>query len=807
MREYDFSELEPRWRRYWEEQGTYRARLEESERKLYCLVMFSYPSGDKLHIGHWYNFGPTDTWARFKRLQGYNVFEPMGFDAFGLPAENYAVKTGIHPSISTASNIGFIRQQLREMGAMYDWEYEVDTSHPDYYKWTQWIFLQLYKNGLAYKRKAPVNWCPSCMTVLANEQVKDGECERCSAIVVQKDLEQWFFKTTDYADRLLEGLERIQWPEKTKIMQRNWIGKSYGAEIDFDVAGQQHTTIRVFTTRPDTLMGVTYVVLAPEHPLVALLMTPAQRDAVLQYQESVRRMNEIERVSAEKEKTGVFLGAFAIHPISGEKVPIWIADYVLASYGTGAVMAVPAHDTRDYEFAQKFSLPIKIVIMPEQGEAPSNEAFTQYGVMRESGRFDGLSSAEGIRQVAQHLEEIGKGKAAITYRLRDWLVSRQRYWGAPIPIIYCEHCGALPVPEDQLPVRLPEDVDFRPKGQSPLATSESFLHTVCPQCGGPAQREVDTMDTFVCSSWYYLRYVNPRLADKAFDSEMVNRWLPVDQYVGGAEHACMHLLYARFFTKVLYDLKYLNFDEPFTSLVHQGTITRNGAKMSKSRGNVVNPDDYIRQYGSDTFRCYMMFMGSYEDGGDWDDSGLQGVHRFVQRVWRLAMGNDATGIVVQDDNLTRKLHQTIKKVGEDVEKFHFNTAIAALMEMVNACYAWLDKHKNGNLSEYLRPLVLLVAPFAPHLAEELWRELGGKPSLFTTACWPEYNPALLLEDMITVVVQVNGKLRGKLEVSRDIEDHEIKEMALQEPNVVKYINGKTAKKIVYVPQKLVSIVV
>ncbi len=806
MDKYNFLEIEKKWRTYWEENKLHEIDLSNYENKLYCLVMFSYPSGDKLHIGHWYNFAPTDSWARFKKLQGYNVFEPMGFDAFGLPAENYAVKTGIHPAKSTADNINYIRKQLKEMGAMYDWSKEIDTSQPEYYKWTQWVFLQMYNAGLAYKKKAPVNWCPSCMTVLANEQVKDGTCERCGSEVVREDLEQWFFKTTAYAEKLLEGLDRINWPEKTKIMQRNWIGKSYGAEIDFKVADSDEV-IKVFTTRPDTLFGVTYLVLAPEHPLVDKLTASENKEKVKEYQNFARKQSDIQRTSTEKEKTGVPLGSYVINPLTGDKVPLWISDYVLLSYGTGAVMAVPAHDQRDYEFAKKFGLDIKYVIKPKSGDYPEDAAFTEYGIMVNSGEFNGLDSKTGIKKVIEKLESLEVGKGTVNYKLRDWLISRQRYWGAPIPIVYCDKCGTVPVPVEDLPVKLPENVDFTPKGTSPLATAPDFVNTKCPKCGGPAKREVDTMDTFVCSSWYFLRYISPHLEDKPFDEDLVNKWLPVDQYVGGAEHAVMHLLYARFVTKVLHDLGYLNFDEPFTNLVHQGTITRNGAKMSKSRGNVVNPDEYVQKYGSDTFRCYMMFMGSYEDGGDWDDSGIQGVHRFLNRIWRLIIGNNYDAPPVEDITLTKKLHKTIKKVTEDIQIFHFNTAIAAIMELLNTFYSYLEKNGAVNLEKYFETLILLIAPFAPHLGEELWHRIGKKNSIFFKAKWPSYDDNLIKDDVITLVIQINGKVRGKIEINPDLNEEEIKKLALDEPNVKKYIAGKDIRKFIYIPKKLVSIVV
>jgi len=807
-RGYPFWEIEPKWQRIWEESGAYHTDLSKTERKLYCLVMFSYPSSDRLHIGHWYNYGPTDTWARYKRMQGYNVFEPVGFDAFGLPAENYAIKTGVHPAKSTYENIHHMRRQLRRIGAMYDWKREIVTSEPSYYKWTQWIFLQLYKTGLAYRKEAPVNWCPNCRTVLANEQVIEGRCERCGTQVVRRDMEQWFFKITDYAERLLEGLDRIEWPEKTKTMQRNWIGRSEGAEIDFPVAGRDER-IRVFTTRPDTLFGATYVVLAPEHPLVEVLTTPERRAEVEAYVHQARTKSEIERLSTEREKTGVYIGAEAINPATGERIPIWIADYVLLEYGTGAIMAVPAHDERDWEFAKKFGLPIRVVIRPKEGGPPDDRAYTDPGVMVNSGEFTGLDSEEGKEKVIAWLEERGIGERKVRYRLRDWLISRQRYWGAPIPIVYCERCGIVPVPEEDLPVLLPEDVDFTPRGdgRSPLATSEEFVRTRCPSCGGPAERETDTMDTFVDSSWYFLRYLSPERDDVPWDRELADRWLPVDQYVGGAEHATMHLLYARFIIKVLYDLGHISFDEPFQRLFHQGVITRGGAKMSKSKGNVVNPDEFIDQYGSDTFRCYMMFMGAYEEGGDWDDRGIQGVHRFLNRVWRLVTEyHDPSEPLLRKDALDRRMHRTIKKVGEDIERFHFNTAISAMMEWVNDLYQELVERPKANFGAYLEALVQVLAPFAPHLGEELWRRLGHTESVFDVP-WPSYDPDMAREEEVEIPVQVNGKVRARLRVPADVSQEELERQALSHPNVQRYLGGRPPKRVIVVPGKLVSVVV
>jgi leucyl-tRNA synthetase len=749
------------------------------------------------------------------RMQGYNVFEPMGYDAFGLPAENYAIRQGVHPAVSTAGNIDGIRKQLKAIGAMYDWTKEVNTSDPSYYRWTQWFFLLLYKNGLAYKKKAPVNWCPSCKTVLANEQVKEGLCERCESTVTQKDLEQWFFKITDYAEKLLEGLNRIDWPEKTVAMQRNWIGRSEGAWIRFPLTdGEGH--IDVFTTRPDTLWGVTYMVLAPEHPLVEQITTAECKDRVRKYVEETRKLTEMIRTSTEKEKTGVFLGSTCINPVNGEKVPIWIADYALLTYGTGAVMAVPGHDQRDFEFAQKFGLPIREVISPDGKEHGGlEEAYVEPGIMIQSGPFTGEPSESGIDKVIDYLEEKGWGGRRINYKLRDWLISRQRYWGAPIPVVMCDTCGIVPVPEDQLPVLLPEKVDFKGTGESPLLTNEEWVNTTCPSCAGPARREVDTMDTFVCSSWYYLRFLNPHTDSAAFDSETVKQWMPVDQYVGGAEHAVMHLMYARFFTKVLYDLGLVAFDEPFTKLVHQGVITNQGAKMSKSRGNVINPDSYIQRYGSDVFRMYMMFMGSYIEGGDWSDEGIQGMHRFLNRVWRLvdmvAQMSGQDHDKERDTPLDRQRHYAVKMVTQDLKRFQFNTAISRIMELVNALYLYIQNEtseaRNSDLvSDIFKTLVQLLSPFAPHLGEELWHRMGHSESVFKSQ-WPAWDEGMLKTEKVTVVVQVNGKLRSKIEMDADFSDDEARDTALQDEKVKKYTKGKEIVKVVVVKNKLVSVVV
>lgn len=812
---YPFAEIEKKWQKRWEEEKRYRIDMDRVEKKLYCLVMFIYPSGDKLHIGHWYNYGPTDTWARFKRMQGYNVFEPMGYDAFGLPAENYAIKQGVHPAVSTAGNISTIRKQLKAMGTMYDWSKEINTSDPQYYKWTQWFFLLLYKNGLAYRKKAPVNWCPSCQTVLANEQVIEGRCERCETEVTRKELEQWFFRITAYADKLLEGLDRIDWPEKTVSMQKNWIGRSEGASIKFPVAGYDET-IEVFTTRPDTLWGVTYMVLAPEHPLVGKITTLECSKKVEQYIAEVNKETEIDRTSVDKEKTGVFTGGYCINPVNEDKVPIWIADYVLSTYGTGAVMAVPGHDERDFEFAEKFQLPIREVISPDGEEHEKlDAAYVDSGVMIQSGSFTGEQSDTGISKVIQYLEEQGWGKACVNYKLRDWLISRQRYWGAPIPVVVCKKCGIVPVPEDQLPVLLPEKVEFTGSGESPLLTNEEWVNTSCPACGEKARREVDTMDTFVCSSWYYLRFPNPDIQTAAFDTDVVQKWLPVDQYVGGAEHAVMHLMYARFFMKVLYDLGYVHQDEPFAKLIHQGVITNQGAKMSKSRGNVINPDRYIDECGSDVFRMYMMFMGSYTDGGDWSDEGIQGMNRFLNRVWRLfEMIDDAPPQGDEKErigDLDQKRHYAIKMVTQDLNRFHFNTAISRIMELVNALYLYIqdvqpDLQNRNVVNDVLKTLIQLIAPFAPHLGEELWHRTGFDDSVFDSK-WPVWDERKLKVETATVVIQINGKLRSQIQVENNLEDQLVQEIALNDLKVKKYTEGKKIRKIIVVKNKLVSIVV
>jgi leucyl-tRNA synthetase len=817
--QYPFAEIEAKWRKIWREKGLYKTDFNKTGKKLYCLVMFPYPSGDKMHIGQWYNYGPTDTWARLKRMQGYNVFFPMGYDAFGLPAENFAIKHKVHPAVSTKANIEYFKKQLEQIGSMINWESEVVTCQPDYYKWTQWVFLKLYEKGLAYRKEAPVNWCPSCKTVLANEQAIDGLCERCGSDITRKNLTQWFFKITAYAERLLAGHEKLDWPSKTILMQKNWIGRSEGSEIVFKEADSGQS-ISVFTTRADTLFGVTYMVLAPEHPLVENITTANQKEAVAAYQDQARKSSEIDRLSAVREKTGVFTGSYAINPINGDKIPIWIADYVLATYGTGAVMAVPGHDERDWEFATKYKLPIKTVIVPtDQKEIDLTKcAFVEYGQLTNSGEFNGVSSENAIKQITAELEKAGLGKATISYRFRDWLISRQRYWGAPIPIVFCPKCGEVAVPEKDLPILLPEITDFRPTetGESPLARSDEFVNINCPKCGGPAKRSTETMDTFVDSSWYFLRYVNPHFDKGPWDNDRVNQWLPVDFYVGGAEHAVMHLMYARFVNMCLHDLGLIHFDEPFVRLRHQGIITSKGAKISKSKGNVINPDSFIESFGSDTFRVYLMFMGSYVDGGDWDDSGINGAARFIGRVYRLIdkhlgdikpMTKKAyADINTVDKELKYYLNHTIQKVGRDIDSLDYNTAVAALMEFLNQLY---NRSDSGNISDLFKysliKYIQLLAPLAPHLAEELWSRLGYTESVFDSG-WPQFDQSALEMETVTIAVQISGKLRGTFDVAKDISKEDLLKLVKSDERVARHLEGKQIIKEIIVPGKLVNIV-
>jgi len=816
---YNPQEIEKKWQQRWAEDRLYEVSEDDPRPKWYALTMFPYTSGD-LHIGHWYATAPSDVHARFKRMQGYNVLHPMGFDAFGLPAENAAISRGIHPFTWTMQNIENMRRQLKSIGAIYDWSREVVTCLPEYYKWTQWFFLKLYESGLAYRGKAPVNWCPHCQTVLANEQVVEGFCERCGAAVSRRDLEQWFFRITKYADELMQH-NGIDWPERIKLMQRNWVGKSQGTEISFalDHPEVDEREIRVFTTRPDTIFGVTFMVLAPEHPLVAKLVSPEKRAEVEDYVARSQRQTDIERLSTEKEKDGVFIGAYATNRLNGEKVTIWIADYVLMSYGTGAVMGVPAHDERDFAFAKKYNLPIRLVIAPPGWqEEELKEAYTEPGIMVNSGHFDGLPSQQGVEAISDFLEEKGWGKRATSYRLRDWLISRQRYWGAPIPIIYCPNCGIVPVPEQDLPVLLPEDAEFRPTGESPLKYCEQFVNTTCPQCSAPAKRETDTMDTFMCSSWYFLRYASPDCDTAPFDADKVGYWLPVDLYTGGAEHAVMHLFYARFFIKALRDMGLIDFDEPFTRLFNQGVIIVERQKMSKSRGNVITPDEYVSELGADAVRAYLMFVAPWEKGGEWNDSGISGISRWLNRVWNLvleeyqmkptAVAEDESGNQEAHRELQRIAHQTIRKVSEDMEKLRFNTMIAALMEFTN----YLAKAKETGCitdsawEEARDTLLLLLAPTTPHLAEELWQRTGHEYSIHNQS-WPQWDEALARDEEITLVVQVNGKLRDRIAVPASITEAEARQIALERQRVKAYLEGKEITDIIYVPGRLVNLVV
>ena len=898
-------DIEPKWQKRWEEDKLYKAEKDPSKEKWYYLTMFPYPSGD-LHMGHWYAMTPSDAHARYFRMRGYNVMFPMGFDAFGLPAENAAIKRGIHPKTWTYRNIDRMRKQLRSMGAMFDWDREVVTCDPEYYKWNQWFFLKFLEKGLAYRKKAPVDWCPTCKTTLAREQVIGEErvCERCGTPVIKRDLEQWFFKITAYAEELLD-FSKLDWPEPVIARQRNWIGRSEGAEVYFTT--EQGDPLPIFTTRPDTLWGVTFMVLAPEHPLVEKVTTPDRKAEVEAYVAAARRMSDIERESTEREKTGVFTGGYAINPVNGERVPIWIADYVLMTYGTGAIMAVPAHDQRDFEFAKKYGLPIRVVIAPPGWEGEElEEAYTGEGIMVNSGPFDGTPAPDpAIRKVTEWLEEQGIGKFAVNYRLRDWLISRQRYWGTPIPVVYCEKCGIVPVPEEDLPVILPEDVEFKPTGVSPLTYHEEFLHTTCPKCGGPALRETDTMDTFVDSSWYQYRYLSPHYDEGPWDPQEAEYWLPVDQYTGGIEHATLHLLYTRFFTKALRDLGLVDFDEPMIRLYNQGIILgepREGdfvvvegeweseeanafhavrirairdkekpdpavgpdfvqgevyardevsvrvnvgggrfvivhvdegtvidipdvpeatvmdliyhldaEKMSKSKGNVVAPDELVAKYGTDTVRAYLMFAFRWEQGGPWNSKGIEGTHRWLHRVWNLILEppqvkREATDQEIK--SLRRKTHQTIKRVTQDMEEFAFNTAIAALMELTNLMMKLKETSAvyTDAWTEARDTLILLMAPFTPHIAEELWVRTGHEYSVHQQS-WPTWDEALTKEEEITLVVQVNGKVRAKIPAPVGLSEEEAKELAFAHPKVQKYVSGKEIRRVIFAQGRILNIVV
>ncbi|HEY7846813.1 MAG TPA: leucine--tRNA ligase [Candidatus Limnocylindria bacterium] len=814
---FDPAEYEQRWRDRWEADALYRADDDDPRQKHYLLTMYPYPSGD-LHIGHWYAATGPDIVARMRRMQGLNVMFPMGFDSFGLPAENAAIDRGIHPAVWTNTNIERMRAQFRTTGCGFDWSREVVVSDPRYYRWTQWLFLQFYRAGLAYRSMAAVDWCPKDQVVLAREQVEgaDRHCWRCGTPVVKRDLEQWFFRITDYADELLD-FSGIDWPEPIRLMQTNWIGRSEGAEIAFAVEADGIEPIRVFTTRPDTVFGATFMVLAPEHPLVPALTTDERRGEVEAYVAEARRETEVERMLTDREKTGVFTGAHAVNPMTQERIPIWVADYVLPGYGTGAIMAVPAHDERDIAFARAHELPIRYVVRPASDELPTDAAFVAHTadeVLVDSGEFTGMPAGEAIGAITQQLADLGIGGPAISYKIRDWLVSRQRYWGAPIPIVYCPEHGAQPVPEDQLPVLLPTDVDFAPTGVSPLPSHDEFLRATCPVCGAEARRETDTMDTFVDSSWYFLRYCSPDADDRAWDPEAVAHWLPVDLYTGGAEHAVLHLMYSRFFVKALRDMGHLGFDEPFLALRNQGQILgADHQRMSKSRGNVVNPDDLTARYGSDTVRLFLMFIGPWDQGGPWNPTGIEGIHRFLGRVWHLAQteptdGPPALGAEVELERaLRRATHATIAGVTEEYAAFRFNTAIAKLMELSNAIVRARDAGlaRTAVYDEAVDALLLLLAPGAPHLAEELWARRGHDYSIHQQA-WPAYDAALAVADTIELPVQVDGKLRDRLVVTHDTPAEEIERLALASEHVQRYLDGRPPRRVIQVPGKLVNVV-
>jgi len=799
---YDPAAVERKWQTRWRERSTNSPDLDRAARPFYQLMMFPYPSAEGLHVGNVFAFTGNDIYGRFQRLTGNTVFEPIGFDAFGIHSENHALKVGIHPMELIPRNIENFRRQLQRVGLMVDWTRELATTDPRYYKWTQWIFLQLLRRGLAYRKTAAVNWCPFDKTVLANEQVIDGRCERCGTVVEQRMLEQWFFRITDYAGRLLENLDHIDWSATTKTAQRNWIGRSDGAELRFPVAGTQ-AAISVFTTRPDTVFGATYMVLAPEHPLVEAITTPEQRPAVESYRERTSKRDLVARRIGDKEKTGAFTGAYATNPATGSAVPIWVADYVLMEYGTGAIMAVPGHDDRDFAFASRFGLPIVRVVAREgeDADAPVAEPYVGEGTLVNSGRFTGEPTAEASARIVRWLESDGNAKPLVTYRLHDWCISRQRYWGPPIPIIYCDSCGTVPVPERDLPVILPHIEDFRPddSGVSPLARHEEWYRVPCPSCGTMGRRETDVSDTFLDSAWYFLRYPSTEFDDRPFDTDRTATWLPVSSYIGGNEHAVLHLLYSRFITMVLHDMGYLPFEEPYDRFRAHGLIIRDGAKMSKTKGNVVNPDEYIDRWGADVFRTYLMFLGPFEEGGDFRDQGISGVKRFLDRVWASAHEIQREG--PPDEAVMRKLHRTIAKVTDDTARLSYNTAIAAMMEYVNTLRAG---ERSPHVAE-VEPLVRLVAPYAPHLAEELWELLGGTGSVFDGG-WPEADPALAAEEAIDLAVQVNGKMRGTVRVPRDVTQDAAVRAALADPGIAKFA-ATPPRKVVFVPGRLINLVI
>jgi len=816
---YDFEKIEKKWQQKWEEENSFKVTEDSSKPKYYTLEMFPYPSGN-LHMGHVRNYSIGDVVARFKKMNGYNVLHPMGWDSFGLPAENAAIKNGANPKDWTLSNIDTMREQLKSMGISYDWDREVATCKQDYYKWTQWMFLQLYKNDLAYKKKSYVNWCPSCQTVLANEQVVNGKCERCKSEVGKKDLEQWFFSITKYADRLLNDIDKLKgWPEKVKTMQANWIGKSKGAEVNFKLDGMDKT-LTVYTTRPDTIYGVTFMVMAPESPLTEEIISGSETEK--ECREFIHKMQfikDIDRASTDVEKEGVFTGRYVINPLTGKKVPLYLANYVLMDYGTGVVMAVPAHDQRDFDFARKYNLPIDVVISPDGSDISGESleaAFEAEGTMINSGEFNGMNNREALPKMIDYMAEKGIGETKVNFRLRDWLISRQRYWGAPIPVIYCPDCGAVPVNESDLPVILPEDVEFTGLGKSPLTTSESFKHAPCPKCGKMGTREMDTMDTFVCSSWYFLRYCDPKNDAMPFSKEKTDYWMNVDQYIGGVEHAILHLLYARFFTKALCDLGYVSCDEPFENLLTQGMVLKDGTKMSKSLGNVVSPEEIINKYGADTARLFILFAAPPERDLEWSDTAVEGSYRFLNRVFNFVADNkdiidlnakyDVSSLSREDKDLRYTLNYAIKKATDDISiRFNFNTAISCVMELVNALYAYNGKNA-ALISEAAKSIIIMLAPIVPHITEELWQIAGGEGSVHDQA-WVSYDETALVKDETEIVVQINGKVKDKMMISTGLSDDEIKAAALANGKIVELTAGKEIVKVIVVKGKLVNIVI
>lgn len=825
MREYDFHSIEPKWQNLWEAGNAYRTEEASAKPKLFCLDYFPYPSGDGLHVGHCRNYIPTDVISRFYRMKGYNVLHPMGWDAFGLPAENEAIRLKKNPREITLKNTANFKRQLKLLGTSYDWEREINSSDPEYYRWTQWFFLLLYRRGLAYEKESEQWWCPHCKTVLANEQVKEGRCWRCGTLVEKKKLKQWFFKITDYADRLADDLDTVDWPERIKIMQRNWIGKSVGAEVVFDIVSASDSSVHpvtVFTTRLDTIMGATFLVLAPEHPLIHEIASGEQHSEVDAYAAASKTKTEIDRMSTDREKTGVFTGAYAINPFSGERIPVWIADYVLMGYGTGAIMAVPAHDSRDFAFATKYGIPIRQVIgWPDvtYDTTTWNDAYSEHGVLVNSGHFDGLTTEDAFAAMLAEGEPREHAKAQTNYHMRDWLISRQRYWGAPIPMIHCPTCGTVPVPESQLPVVLPDVQGYEPSGtgESPLAGIKEWVETTCPVCGGPARRETDTMDGFACSSWYELRYTSPHNDKAPFDRATIDYWLPVDLYVGGAEHAVMHLLYARFWTKVMYDEGLVGFTEPFARLMNQGMLlSYDGQKMSKSKHNVITPDEVVEQYGADTLRLYELFMAPFEQEVAWSKEGISGAHRFVKRLWELAQRTieapraTPTDVPVSVPRLELQINKLTRKITEDIERFKFNTAVAAFMEYFNFLAETVRNDETVlSTTEWqsaMRQLLVVLAPFAPHMTEELWQEYGCEGSIHKQA-WPAWDESKLFESESEVAVQVNGKVRGSMLVPSDSTDEELGGLALAQDYVVKYTAGHIVKRVVAIKGKIVNIVV